>query len=37
MGEEDVMPENQHVALVLLLNYAQHLEKAQLIRNLHLN
>jgi hypothetical protein len=35
MGEEDVMPENQHVGHVLLLNYAQHLGMVQLIRNLH--
>jgi hypothetical protein len=28
MVEEDVMPENQHVALALLLIYVLHLEKA---------
>jgi hypothetical protein len=35
MEEEDVMPENQHVALALSLIYVLHLEKDQLIRKLH--
>jgi hypothetical protein len=32
MEEEDVMPENPHVELVLLLIYVLHLEKVQLTR-----